>query len=317
LVNVDTPEQRTPVGLTPDVERTLRRYVLGALEEEPRTEVEERLVTDADAFEALGVVEDELIEEYIEQTGPVEDRRGFERSFLARPEGVRRLRLARELRRRAASRPATRTRAEAEPVGRAASWWRPSLIALAAALFASLAGNVWFATRTAPVLETTPTSRPRAAGTAAPADSDALRVEREARADLEARVRVLEAQRRAAHPTAVLGAGPTRGDEGRIARVAADPDSPVIELAVAVPGGDEGTYRATVQNEDGVTIWAASTLSAGGPAGRRTLALIVQASLLPRGDYVVRVESARGSEFEAVGTYPFRVTGAKSDRRER
>ena len=58
--------------LTPDFERTLRRYVLGDLEEDVRPELEELLVTDSDAFEALGVIEDELIERV-----PRGDRLGY------------------------------------------------------------------------------------------------------------------------------------------------------------------------------------------------------------------------------------------------
>jgi hypothetical protein len=87
--------------LTPDFEQTLRRYVLGELEERLRLELEELLLTDTDAFEALGVIEDELIEKYMEGSGTAEDRRAFEQSFLDSPERQRRLDFARALRARA------------------------------------------------------------------------------------------------------------------------------------------------------------------------------------------------------------------------
>src|SRR5262245_22433148 len=83
--------------LASELEADLRRYVLGGLEDGPRLAIEERLVTDPDAFDALGIVEDELIEAYLDGSAPVADRRAFERHFLARPEGPQRLQLARAL----------------------------------------------------------------------------------------------------------------------------------------------------------------------------------------------------------------------------
>src|SRR5262249_9204823 len=102
------------VRLTPDIERTLRRYALGGLEEELRPELEELLITDSDAFEALGVIEDELIEDYLEETGSPAERRSLERHLLSRPDGLRRLRLARALRERA-SLPVTSPAKETSP----------------------------------------------------------------------------------------------------------------------------------------------------------------------------------------------------------
>jgi hypothetical protein len=89
--------------LTPALESTLRRYALGDLEEGPRLELEERLVTDPEAFEALGVVEQELTEEYLNDRLSAADRASFEDHFLIRPEGQRLLGFVRLLMNRAAS----------------------------------------------------------------------------------------------------------------------------------------------------------------------------------------------------------------------
>ena len=43
-------------------DQTLRLYVLGELRETSRLDVEERLVTDPNFFEALGMTEDDLTE---------------------------------------------------------------------------------------------------------------------------------------------------------------------------------------------------------------------------------------------------------------
>src|SRR5215212_4438237 len=61
---------------------TLKRYLLGELDEEPRLEIEERLVMDPEFFELLGPSEDELTEEYVEGVLSPAERIGFERHFL-------------------------------------------------------------------------------------------------------------------------------------------------------------------------------------------------------------------------------------------
>jgi hypothetical protein len=63
----------------------------------------------ADVFEALGVVEDELIEEYLDGTSSDPDRAAFEKSFLTSPQRRARLRLAESLRRHASRREGDRT----------------------------------------------------------------------------------------------------------------------------------------------------------------------------------------------------------------
>ena len=131
--------------LTPELEATLRRYVLGGLDEGGRSELEEQLVTEPDVFEALGVVEDELIEEYLDGTGTDLDRGAFEREFLTSSQRQARLRLAKSLRKHA-SRGMAAAPARPQPVS-GAGRWQPAWLALAAALVVSLAGNVWLVSR--------------------------------------------------------------------------------------------------------------------------------------------------------------------------
>jgi hypothetical protein len=140
MVSHQEPAGRTDgeaAHLTREMERTLKRYVLGELEPEPRLELEKLLITDPDAFEALGVIEDELIEEYLDRTGSQTETRSFERSFLSSPQGMRRLAFARSLRARASP---TRAAVRSER-------WRPAWLGLAAALLMSLTANVWQALR--------------------------------------------------------------------------------------------------------------------------------------------------------------------------
>lgn len=152
--------------LTPDLERTLRRYLLGDLEEGARAELEERLVVEPDVFEAFGIVEDELTEDYLDGALSEADRRRYERHVLSGPGRRRALGFARVLRRRAATlaQPveAGDRASRPEPTRPAPSgwgWlgslagslrppqWHPAWAAVAAALLVSLAANVWLVSR--------------------------------------------------------------------------------------------------------------------------------------------------------------------------
>jgi hypothetical protein len=265
------------VDLNPDLERTLRQYVLGGLEEERRGELEGRLITEPVVFEALGVIEDELIEDYLDGTGSVAERRSFEQRFLASGEGQRRLRLARALRHRAAAL-TSRPRAEASPARRGwptawtewlEDWLRPPRLqpawaALAALLVLSLAANVWLASRPG-------TGLGRPAGPA----------------------------------TFALASGLLRG-EGALPRVAVPPGGEIVRLHLELPEDEHALYRATLHDPDGAEIWSASRLRAvGRPAA---VVLVVPAELLPRGDCRVALSGMddRG-EPELLATYPFRV----------
>jgi hypothetical protein len=133
----------------PDVDHQIRRYLLAAISEAEREGVETRLMTDDDFFRQIDLVEDELVEEYLDKELDAADRRRFEEVFLAAPERQQKLRFTRALRRRAAE--------AAEQAARdkqARRWWegllagldvsRPALAwSLAAALLVMAAGGSW------------------------------------------------------------------------------------------------------------------------------------------------------------------------------
>ena len=268
--------------LTPEFERTLRRYVLGEVDEDLRVELEELLVTDPEAFEALGVVEDELVEEYLDGDGTPSERRGFEQRFLSTPEGQGRLSLSRALKDRASALARSpvaeglpdRT-AEGPPAGRVSAWlerlggwlgpprWQPAWVGVAAVLALSLIGNAWLVSRP---------SLPRQSA-----------------------------------PNFVLEAGLLRAS-GTLARVTVPPEAPVVHLRLELPEGGYPLYRAVLLDPDGGEIWSVSRLRAEGGPSRPSVVLAVPAELLPRGDYLLKLSGLRpGAEPESLATYPFRV----------
>jgi len=322
--------------LRPDFERTLRRYVLGDLDEGLRVELEELLLTDPDAFEALGVVEDELVEEYLDGTSPAPERRKLEERLLISPERRRRVRLVRALRDRANADQQPRAeappaRAEGvRPVGWRLAWietvaewlrparWQPAWVAVAAVLAVSLVGNAWLLSRyEMQGLARTPGQQTVAAPPGPQGDSDALnrlqaRLEREQqdRAAAEARAKALESQLgrpRTSVATFALAAGLLRSG-GSLARVTVPPDAVLVRLRLELPEDGHPLYRAALHDPDGAEIWAASRLRAVREPGQAAVVLTVPTELLPRGDYQVKLSGLRdGAEPEVLATYPFRV----------
>src|SRR5262245_17392491 len=75
-------------------ERQMGKLLLGQLGDQEQQQLEERLMTQDDAFEQLQVLEDELIDEYLKNELSVQDREAFEKHFLAAPERREKLKFA-------------------------------------------------------------------------------------------------------------------------------------------------------------------------------------------------------------------------------
>jgi hypothetical protein len=76
----------------------IRRYLLSSVSEEEREQVETRLMTDDDFFQQINLVEDELVEEYLDEELTGADRSRFEDTFLCAPERQHKLRFCKAMR---------------------------------------------------------------------------------------------------------------------------------------------------------------------------------------------------------------------------
>jgi hypothetical protein len=132
----------------------LRRYALGALSEEEHVAIEQQYFADGDALEQLAIVEDELIEDYLEDQLDTETRERFERHYLSTPGHRARVSVMRRViataraAEHAAERPAPRESRESHsPIAttaRASRWSPFQQAALAASIALVLgAGAVW------------------------------------------------------------------------------------------------------------------------------------------------------------------------------
>jgi hypothetical protein len=262
-------------NVEPETEESLRRYVLGTLEEDSRLQLEEQLVQDPDVFEALGVIEDELTEEYLDETLTVAEKLAYERQRSVSPDRRRAPEFFKALRRRASARAAEPRRAS---VWTPARWFRPIplqpawLGAAAALLVVSLVGNAWLALG------------PSTSGGSVAIQRPATEV-----------------------PTFTLAAGLLRSG-GSLTRVVLPADVDVVRLALDLPADEYPLYRAALEDVDGNEIWAQSRLKAETTEGQVVVSVLVPAAALARGDYQMKVSGLTESgDRESLARYTFRA----------
>lgn len=78
-------------GFATDAE--IRRFLLGEVDEEERERIERRFISDPEAYKKIVVVEDELIEDYLEDSLTASDREKFLAQYGHTPKERRRLRI--------------------------------------------------------------------------------------------------------------------------------------------------------------------------------------------------------------------------------
>lgn len=100
----------------------IKRYLLGELPLADQRRLEEQFFSDAEAFERLAAVEDDLIDDYVCGDLSQKQREGFERHFLVSPERRERLALAKTLVATVSEEEQPEPVAATEP---AVPWWEP------------------------------------------------------------------------------------------------------------------------------------------------------------------------------------------------
>jgi len=82
---------------SPEIQGNIKKYLLGQLAGADLEEIERRVLTDDDFHEEVQIMEDELVDEYVNAELSPDERRLFEKNFLADPESRKKLRLGRAL----------------------------------------------------------------------------------------------------------------------------------------------------------------------------------------------------------------------------
>src|SRR2546430_938249 len=90
---------------SPEIQGNIKKYLLGQLAGADLAEIERRVLTDDEFYEEVQIMEDELVDEYINSELSPDERHLFERNFLADPESLNKLRLGRALDRHLSTQP--------------------------------------------------------------------------------------------------------------------------------------------------------------------------------------------------------------------
>lgn len=273
-----------------DREVLLRAYLLGALSPEEQEPIDDQIAEDEAAHEDLLATQDDLIHAYLADALPAADRERFESHFLASPRRRERMAfirsllvaVAREAPPAVAPGPAITAR---EPVVVPARRWTIAL-PWAAAVVIGLAGGAWSIGERRRADQEIASAQERERALAAAIDE-----QRE-------RIRALEAQAAesiADVPTWTLGGNLLRGSRGTESHQAKREGAIRLRAPIA-PEHRAVQVVASLQTPEGKELMRVRSLRATGGADGFVVDVIVGASLLPRGTYVLSLQSSSGVE---------------------
>ncbi len=289
-------------------DQTLRLFVLGDLREPSRLDVEERLVTDPDFFEALGMTEDDLTEEYVEGTLSAGDTERFERNYLTTRHRRQDLVFFRQLKAYAVARRGT---------GRLADRLRIHHLIRFHPLWSSVAAGVFILLVGGNLALLVGNYRLQG-------QFDHVRVEQgregELRLQLQRQVAALTSQADTLQarlesqqgtgslPTFGLTAGRLRGAGSSPAGLSISSNAQHVRLQLQLPGDDSSPYRAVLYDEGGDVIWSQSKLKAESISGRSAVVVLVPSAVLSAGEYQLKLSAAAArGDLEVAATYSFKV----------
>ncbi|HUS09452.1 MAG TPA: hypothetical protein VMZ30_03215 [Pyrinomonadaceae bacterium] len=264
-------------------QQTIREYLLGGPSQEDLSRVEKRLLTDNAFYEELVIGEDELIDQYLNDTLSLSERQSFETHFLAAPERQKKLRFARTFHKYLAlTTPSALDTAEnvpdeepdiaKTPVKENFFSFLPftnSIVSysLAAAILVAVGGVAWVIFNNWGAQTTLP-------GTTY---------------------------------VATLTPGLTR-DSGEVKRLSLPPATGTVQLRLVVTSDEDQSYRAELLNSERTSVLVFNDLKPQNQNGERLIQFAIPARILKRDDYQVRLSIRRSDgSYEEIPSYQFRV----------
>lgn len=318
----------------------IRQYLLGLLELTKQEELEQRLLADAAFLEEVLIEEDELVDDFLNNRLSSDEQVSFRKFFMSAPERQEKLKFARVLKEHIATPepdPSSENQSNPKP-----SLFQSILLFLTprdmatafslalALLFAGLSGLLFVRERSLRgeveklraekreiVEPVDPAKDPEAQRKLAEEQLGRIEAElvlnRQKKDELERQIAQLEADKRITTPdkikprtafqTPVLAIA-VRSGEGGMAEIKVPEGSSLVKIAMGLPDGEDGTYRATLLSE-GEVLYSQRALPAQEVDGKRVVLFGVPIERLRSGEHRVRLNKATGDR-RFVGSYDFR-----------
>jgi hypothetical protein len=267
---------------------TIRRYLLGRLDDAGRERFEERFVTDAEFREAALIVEEELIDDYLAGLLPADERARFDAHYLAGPRQRQELTLARAIREYALENAAAGPTVLPKSPGRklldllTGRGWLPALVVATLLLVAVAGPLLWWASKWQ-------------------GDETQLITA----ADI-ARLNKPPYSTEPAFSVPLTGFLNRASGQGQKFAVPAGID--IVQLQLALPATPYQSYQATLRVTDGAELFTVGDLGAQQTEAGRLLNLRLPARLLTPRDYTLSVSGRTADgRADSVADYYFRV----------
>jgi hypothetical protein len=291
-----------------DYRLLIRRYLLGDLTEPERQLLEDKIMCESGLFRELLVVEDELIDEYVCDSLSDTERTAFEASFLHHnEERHRKLRFASALKTYLSRDPKPQpVQTSAEP-RRMRNWGRsfsslfmPPQVAMgsavAVAFLAVILGVTWSVVKVSDLQNDLAQIQAVQRESDETVSSDATRLATES-LDIA----------RDTFPTATLLMPGGMRDSGQMTRIHIEPETLLVKFELDVAMDDYESYRVILVTE-GVEVLRQDLLKAQDLGDRIIITLELPATVLPYGDYQIRLEGTISKDqHEYMDTYNFRA----------
>ena len=258
----------------------IRQYLLGRLSEADRLSFEEKLLTDNNFFAELLIVEDELIDNYLDDQMSKTDSESFRTSFLTTPERVQKLRFAKNLKSYATKH--AETFAEQESARESES--KPARPFFGG--FFSRSPSFSYALAAAAILILTAVSWAVWRNLQGPKPSSKF----------------------ASVHSIILMPGRTRDNSG-VTQATIPAAADALSIRCVLRTNDQRSYRASIQNDAGVEAFAVADLQPDLSGNTRSVTVIVPTELLKSGDYKLTLSGLTSAgTLEDVDSYYFRIS---------
>jgi len=289
--------------------QTMIRYLVGEMPEPERASFEDEYLDDTGLFHQLVELESDLIDLYSLGILSDSERRQLEQHFLLDPERSKRLAFAKSLGGYSDPEAGSKSGEAAKPSPGIRPWFRVTpQFAAASVCLAMLAAICWLALMNQGLRREMRASQAREANTFQ--DARALRQ----------RLDSLTKELGEGNGQGNQIAGLTFTDQSLVTFTLRDVsrgngEAPKLEIPAATnfvvlrllfPFDSHSAYRLTLETANGRTVWheekAKSQLAR---EGNQEMAVVLPTTILPDGDYVLRVSAGSGQHIEDVAGYSF------------